>query len=96
MFLWPRFVLSLELALKLHFFTFSPASGQSRGEECRCLYIDGDDRGGGLVLADTGEVKDNKEKKHFNIETMMDEFRAVETMTTVSMGLAMVMCMGVI
>ena len=48
------------------------------------------------MLADTGKVKDNKEKKHFNIETMMDEFRAVETMTTVSMGLAMVMCMGVI
>ena len=44
-----------------------PASGQSQGKECRCLYIDGDDRGGGLVLADTGEVKDDKEKNHFDI-----------------------------
>ena len=48
------------------------------------------------MLADTGEVKDNKEKKHFNIETMMDEFLAVKTMKTVLMGLAMVMCMVVI
>ena len=48
------------------------------------------------MLADTGEVKDDKEKKHFNIETMMDEFLAVETMKTVLMGLAMVMCMVVI
>ena len=73
-----------------------PASGQSQGKECRCLYIDGDDRGSGLGLADTREDKDNKEKKHFDIETMMDEFLAVKTMKTVLMGLAMVMCMVVI
>ena len=48
------------------------------------------------MLADTGEVKDNKEKKHFDIETMMDEFIAVETMKTVLMGLAMVLCMVLI
>ena len=60
------------------------------------MYINGDDRGGGgLVLADTGEVKDNKEKKHFDLETMTDDFPAVETMKTVSMGLAIVMCMVV-
>ena len=73
-----------------------PESGQSRSEDCRCLYIDGNDHGGELVLAYTGEVKDDKEKKHFDIETMMDEFLAVETMKTVSMGLAMVMCLFVI
>ena len=60
------------------------------------MYIDGDDSGGGLVLADTIEVKDDKEKKHFDIETMMDEFVAVETMKTLSMELVMVMCMVVI
>ena len=43
------------------------------------------------MLADTSEVKDNKEKKHFDVETMMDEFLAVNTMKTVLMGLAMVM-----
>ena len=48
------------------------------------------------MLADTGEVKDNKEKNDFDIETMMDELLAVETMKTVLMGLAMVMCMVVI
>ena len=31
------------------------------------------------MLADTGDVKDDKEKKHSDIETMMDEFLAVET-----------------
>ena len=49
-----------------------------------------------MALADTGEVKDDKEKKDFNIETMMDEFLAVETMETVLMGLAIVMCILVI
>ena len=49
-----------------------------------------------MVLADTIEVKDDKEKKHFDIETMMDEFVAVETMKTLSMELVMVMCMVVI
>ena len=44
-----------------------------------------------MVLSDTGEVKDDKEKKHFDIETMMDEFLAVEIMKTVSIGLAMLM-----
>ena len=48
-----------------------------------------------MVLADTGKVKDNKEKNDFDIETMMDEFLAVETMKMVSMGLAMVMCIVV-
>ena len=56
-----------------------PASGQFRGEECRFLHIDGNDRSGGLVLADTGKGKDDKEKKHFDIETMIDEFLAVKT-----------------
>ena len=60
------------------------------------MYIDGDDRGGRLVLADTGKVKDTTEKKQFNIETMMDEFLAVETMANVAMGLALVMCMVLI
>ena len=45
------------------------------------------------MLADTGAVKNDKDKKHFNIEIMMDEFLSVETMTTVLMGLAMIMCM---
>ena len=48
---------------------------------------------GGLVLAETSEVKDDKERKHFNIETIMDEFLAFETMKTVWMGLAMIMFM---
>ena len=61
-----------------------------------CLYIDGNDRGGGLVLADTGEVKEDKEKKDFDIETMKDDFLAVETIKTVLMGLAMLMCTVVI
>ena len=64
------------------------ASGQSRGEECRCLYIDGVDRSGRLLLADTSKVKGDKEKKNFNIEPMMDEFLAIGTMKTVLMGLA--------
>ena len=71
-------------------------SGQSRGEEVRGLYIYGDYRGGGLVLVDTGKVKYNKEKKDFDIETMMDEILAVGTMKTILMGLAMVMWMVVI
>ena len=50
---------------------------------------------GGFLLADTGEVKDNKEEKYFDIETMMDEFLAVQTMKTVLMSLAMVLCMVV-
>ena len=50
----------------------------------------------GRWLGDTGEVKDDKEKKHFSIETLIDEVIAVETMTTVLMGLAMVMCRVVI
>ena len=50
----------------------------------------------GRWLGDTGEVKDNKEKKHFSIETLIDELIAVETMTTVLMGLATVMCRVVI
>ena len=49
-----------------------------------------------MVLADTSKVKDSNEKKHFNIETMMDEFLAVKTMKTVAMGLAMVLCMVLI
>ena len=48
------------------------------------------------MLADTGKVKDDKEKKQFDIETIMDKFCAVENMKTVLMGLAMVMCMVVI
>ena len=48
-----------------------------------------------MVLADTREVKDDKEEKHFDIETMRDEFLTVETMKMVSMGLAMVMCIVV-
>ena len=51
---------------------------------------------GWLVLADTGEIKKDKEKNDINIETMLDELLAVKTMKTVSMGLAMVMCMVVI
>ena len=86
-------MLNLEWALKWHFFTIGTgpitSSGQSCGEGCKFLHIDGDDRGGGLVLADTGKVKDDKEKKHFDIENMMDDFLAVETMNTVLMGLAM-------
>ena len=42
------------------------------------------------MLADTGEVKDNQEKKHLNIDTIMNAFLAVEKMKTVLMGLAMV------
>ena len=79
MVLWQRFVLTSEWAFKLHFLrselVWIPAFGQSGDEECRCLYIEDDDRGGGLVLTDTGEVKGDKEKKHFDIETMMDETR---------------------
>ena len=41
-----------------------------------------------MVLADTGEVMDDKEK---NIDIMKDEFLAVENMKTISMGVAMVM-----
>ena len=66
------------------------------GKECRCLYKEGDGRAGGFVLGDTGKVKDDKEKKHFSIETLIGELIAVETMTTVLMGLAMVMCRVVI
>ena len=44
-----------------------------------------------MVLADTGEVKSDKEKKDCDIETMMDEFIVVENMITVLMGLALVM-----
>ena len=62
----------------------------------RCLYIDSDDCGGGLVLADTGEVKDNMDRKHFDIEMMMNGFLAVATMKTVFMCLAIIMCMVVI
>ena len=40
-----------------------------------------------MELADTGEVKESKEKKDFDIETMKDE-----TMKTVLMGLAMLIC----
>ena len=90
-----KFYVKFGMGIKLAFFFLvgtGPASGQSRGGGCRCPYIDGVDRGAGLVLADTGKVKADKEKKHFNIETMMDEFLAVETMKTVSMGLAVVMC----
>ena len=39
---------------------------------------------------------DKKDRKEFDIETMRDEFLTVETKKTVSMGLAMVMCMVVI
>ena len=95
-----KFGMGIKIAASnLHFFLVGtgPAPGQSRGGGGgRCLYIDGDDRGSGLVLADTGEVKDDKEKKDFNIETIMDEFLAVITMETVSMGLAVVMCKVVI
>ena len=48
------------------------------------------------MLGDTSKVNDDKEKKHFSIETLIDEVIAVETMTTVLMGLAMVMCRVVI
>ena len=50
----------------------------------------------GMVLADTGEVMDDKEKKDFTNETIQDEFLAVETMNTILMGLAMLMCVVVI
>ena len=43
------------------------------------------------MLADTGKVKDKKEKKDCDIETMMDEFIVVETVITVLMGQAMLM-----
>ena len=36
-------------------------------------------RGLGMVMADTGEVMDKKEKKEVNIEIMKNEFAAVET-----------------
>ena len=43
-------------------------------------YIDG---GGRLVMVDTGEVMDKKERKDLGIETMKDEFIAVETMKSI-------------
>ena len=33
-------------------------------------------------VTDTGNVKDYTENKHFDIEIMLDEFHAVETMKT--------------
>ena len=56
------------------------------------MYIDGDDHGCGLVLAATGKVKDNMEKKLLNT----CEFLAVETMKSVSIGLAMVLCLVIL
>ena len=44
---------------------------------------------GGLILAETGKVMDKKERKDIDIENM---FVAVETMTSIVMGLAMSMC----
>ena len=67
-----------------------------RGKDGRCICIDGVPRGHGMVLADNGKVMEDKKKKDFNIETMMDEFLAVETMNTILMGLAMLMCVVVI
>ena len=53
-------------------------------------------RGLGMDLADTGEVMDDKEKTDLNNETMKDEFIAIETMKTILMGLAMIICVVVI
>ena len=43
------------------------------------------------MVANTGEGKDDKEKGHLDVETMMNDFLAVETMKTVSMGVSMVL-----
>ena len=53
-------------------------------------------RGLGMVLADTAEVMDDKEMKDFNIDTMKDEFLAVENMKTILMGLAVLLHVFVI
>ena len=90
MFLWPIFVFYLDWALLSHLLLVRIGQNSCIWPVLRAArtvnvwHIDGDDRGGGLELADTGEVKENKEKKDFDIETMKDE-----TMKTVFMGLAM-------
>ena len=68
----------------------------NRGKIGRCQYKEADGGGGELVLTDTGEAMDKKERKDFYIETMEDEFVAVKTMKSISMGLAISMCVVVI
>ena len=53
-------------------------------------------RGLGMVLADTVEVMDDKEKKDFNMETVKDELLAVKTLKTIWMSLTRLMCVAVI
>ena len=48
--------------------------------------------GDGFVHADTGKVMDEKERKEFDIEPMKNEFLAVETMKTILMVIAMLIC----
>ena len=50
----------------------------------------------GKVLADTGEVMDEKEKKELNVEIMKNKFAAVENMKTILMSLSIPICVVVI
>ena len=45
-----------------------------------------------MVLTDTDEVMEEKERNKFNFETTEDEFVFVKSSKTILMGLEMLMC----